>query len=162
MGKHVTRLPAIAILGLFATCSIAPALARGGGGGSGGGRGSAAFAGHGPRAFVRSHAMIRRFAGRNIAFQNNLRLHRGAQWQSGWPIASWLYSWPIDTTPVGIPLVGSERQAGPYVIVIADSLNRAPERTAPSLLPDYSYVPGCHAIPNGYHCDTGPNAPPAR
>jgi rubredoxin len=29
----------------------------------------------------------------------------------------------------------------------------APARTAFETLPDYGYVPGCHVIRNGYHCD---------
>jgi hypothetical protein len=27
------------------------------------------------------------------------------------------------------------------------------ERATAAALPDYGYVAGCHAIPNGYHCD---------
>jgi hypothetical protein len=59
---------------------------------------------------------------------------------------------------------GADRDCGalgPQVIVISGSnYAQGPMAPAPGDPPDYSYVPGCHAIPNGYHCDTPrPEAP---
>ena len=40
----------------------------------------------------------------------------------------------------------------PQVIVI--TADRGGHSAAADTAPDYSYVHGCHAIANGYHCDT--------
>jgi hypothetical protein len=56
----------------------------------------------------------------------------------------------IDTTPVQLPSAANETAADPEIIVLS---GQRPERLAPQTAPDYSYVSGCRAISNGYHCD---------
>jgi hypothetical protein len=57
----------------------------------------------------------------------------------------------IDTTPVQqLPLIANETATDPEIIVLP---GQEPERLAPQTAPDYSYVSGCRAISNGYHCD---------
>jgi hypothetical protein len=46
--------------------------------------------------------------------------------------------------------------AQPQVIVIHADADQHLVSADP--MPDYSYVAGCHAIPNGYHCDTAATA----
>jgi hypothetical protein len=169
MRKRISWLPTIVILSLLGTGSIAPALARGGATGSGGARASSAFFVHGSRTFTRSHAVTPRFAARNRAFiarnigvRNGLRFRGGNQFLNSWPLGfwpdwwsdSWPYSWPTGTTPVA----AGQGPSDPSVIVISSVPNLAPVQTPPQAPPDYSYVPGCHAVPNGYHCDVHPNA----
>jgi hypothetical protein len=73
-------------------------------------------------------------------------------------IAAWPYPWSPDAGPIQ---AAEPPTPHPTVIVLS---NAAPSHAAlPSppedRLPDYSYVPGCHAIPGGYHCDIAHNAP---
>jgi hypothetical protein len=51
------------------------------------------------------------------------------------------------------PPIQSAVPATPPVIVMSGLPNGVPERRAPETPPDYGYVAGCRAIPNGYHCD---------
>jgi hypothetical protein len=165
MRKRISWIPTIVILCLFGTGSIAPASARGGATGSGGARASSAFFMHGSRTFTRSHGVTPRFAARNrafiarnIGFQNGLRFRRGNQFLNSWPIGVWPYwwpdSWPMDTTPVAV----GQSPSDPTVIVISGVPNLPPVQTAPQTPADYSYVPGCRPVPNGYHCDVHSSA----
>jgi hypothetical protein len=54
--------------------------------------------------------------------------------------------------------VGDAAVDTPNVIVVGNTpaANAKPSGAEP--LPDYSYVPGCRAIPNGYTCDTHQHA----
>jgi hypothetical protein len=166
MRKRISWLPAIAALGLLGTASIAPTFARGGAVGFGRASG---FIVHGQRTFARSHVVTprnsvrnRAFMARNvIGFQNDFRFRNRNQLQNSWPLSGWpyyswpgYYSWPMDTTPATV----DGGPASPSVIVISAVPDRGPERTVPQTPADYSYVPGCHAVPNGYHCDVSPNA----
>jgi hypothetical protein len=86
--------------------------------------------------------------------QNGFRFDRNAQLWGGWPIDSGP-SWPFfDTAPMQVPSVVSDAPSNPVVVVMSGVSDRAPERATPEAPPDYGYVAGCHAIPNGYHCDT--------
>jgi len=175
MHKHISWFPAVAMLavamlGLCATGSIAPAEARGGGGGGGGGFSG----GHaGPTAFVRVPGRVasrrvvaprfrvsnRAFVARNFAFRNNLRLRQQVPVQSFWPTGGWWWgdSWPAATPTV---IVG-DGPAVPSVVVVSTPTAGAPDAGTPVMPPDYGYVAGCHPIPNGYHCDVAANAPTA-
>jgi hypothetical protein len=165
MRKRIAWLPAIAVLALLGTTALPPAFARGSAGGFGGLRASSAFAVHGSvhgrRTFARSRVGTprfigpnRAFIGRNVGFRNDFRLGQRNQFLDAWPIAAWPYSWPMDDTPVTVG--GSP--SSPSVIVISGVPNSAAERTVPQTPPDYSYVAGCRAVPNGYHCDVSPQA----
>jgi hypothetical protein len=67
----------------------------------------------------------------------------------------WGSIWPGDWWPglnYQLPQQVQASSAQPQIIVIGgDSEGRVAE--TPEATPDYTYVPGCHAIPNGYHCD---------
>jgi len=68
------------------------------------------------------------------------------------------YWWP-DWWPGGSQIEeyspAPEPPSQPQVIVIhADNIAPSVAEAAP----DDGYVPGCHAIPNGYHCDIGGSA----
>jgi hypothetical protein len=153
MGERIFWISAIVILSLFGTGSIAPVLARGGTNVGGIARFPSTLSVHVPRVSMPSRIVTPRIIARNTGVQNDLRLRRGAQLQNGWPIAIWPYLSSIDTTPIVVPPVGSEIPSDQPVIVISGSPNGAPEPAALEPPRDYSYVAGCRAIPNGYHCD---------
>jgi hypothetical protein len=47
----------------------------------------------------------------------------------------------------------------PHLSFVMSGLpNGVPEPQAPEIPPDYGFVAGCRAIPNGHHCDTPHNA----
>jgi hypothetical protein len=215
MYERVFRLPAIVLLSLLISVSMASAWARGGGGGvAGGGRASGAVGGHGagatgghgagmagargagmaggrgagiavgrgvgfvhgaggghgsgtfraPTASVIPAFQLGIQAGllrppvrgglgappivpRQINVADELRRRGRGPFENGFPIGAWTY-WPyIDT-------VSSQAPAAPTVIVASAAPTPASQQKPSDQLPDYSYIPGCHAIPNGYHCDT--------
>jgi hypothetical protein len=142
-------LPTIALLTLVATGVGTPALARGGGGFT-----MSRFA---PASSAHPHPSIRRnlLAPRTFARDGaGLRFQHRNQSDNALPIGIWPY-WPsIDATSEPLPSQRSE--PAPSVIVISGSPGGAPQRVAPDTPADYSYAAGCHAIPNGYHCDAPP------
>ena len=159
MSERVFWLPMIAvILGLLGTGSMAPAFARGGGGAHG--IGIARFPARVSPIFRSGRIGIPGVIGGLGGFQNNGFRGGTARRNPGlagiWPI---IPRWPIDTTQAQ---VGTAIPSEPQVIVISSS-NYAQGRIAPAPgdPPDYSYVPGCHAIPNGYHCDAPRHEAPA-
>lgn len=177
MSKRVFWLPTIgAILGLLGTGIMSPALARGGGGGGGGGSpalarggGGGGGGGHGLSTLrfpARISPILRtgRFGTPGIVggprnFQNNV-FRRGGAFPNSGLAGIWPYPWwPTDTMPAQ---VGTAVPSAPQVIVISSS-NYAQGRIPPTPgdPPDYSYVPGCQAIPNGYHCETPVHEAPA-
>ena len=156
------------LLGLLA---ISQADARGGGGGSGAG-----FAGfHGgfvgaPRAgfHVRSGIGVRRppfarrqplalverdFAFRHFAGIPN-RLPNTFPFQNTFPV--W-WGWPVGLGwPEGYAYQPPQQVQAPapepqVIVIHTDGQGRMAKAEATA---DYSYVKGCHAIANGYHCDT--------
>jgi hypothetical protein len=80
----------------------------------------------------------------NIA--NELARRGRGTFYNGYPVGGWGY-WPYDNS------FSSQAPAVPAVVVVTASPGAVPERSQPTPLPDYSYIQGCHAIPNGYHCD---------
>ena len=108
---------------------------------------------HAPRASVGSVVGAPRVIVNHVGVQDYLRFHRQ-------PVAVLPYPWFIDTPPIGASPVENATSADPYVIVIAAQPHPAPVRASPETPPDYSYVAGCRAIPNGYHCDTAHNGTP--
>jgi hypothetical protein len=66
-----------------------------------------------------------------------------------WPYSSFFWPTPIDAFPVE-----SEFSSDPYVIAIHGQPHESSVRATSANFRDYSYVTGCYAIPNGYHCDT--------
>jgi hypothetical protein len=177
MSERIFWFPAIVMLGLFGAGGSAPALAKGGGhggaihGGSihGGSIHGLGVVGSGVHRFgapvLRSAPVARvpssllrdnlapSVVPRQYSIGNDLLLRRGDRFENAWPIGIWPF-WPdSDAIPMVVPSSGGDGRASPSVIVVSGSPNGAPERTASATLSDYSYVAGCHAIPNGYHCD---------
>jgi hypothetical protein len=165
--RRSLRLPFLIVLCGF--LAILQAEARGGGGGGavgghaggssgargGGFRGVAVFRGG---ASVAAAANIRRnrvntlnFArqihGDGLGFRRSLghnRFQNGIP--LGWPVGNWWpgYGYSADQQPV-------EGPAQPEIFIIhTDGQGRTQTAEAAA---DFSYVKGCHAIPNGYHCD---------
>jgi hypothetical protein len=145
------------VLGLLAAPQADARGGGGGGGGRGGGfvgvhvgaRGVALRAGGG--AIVR-HQSLAPFAARGFPrqfarnnFQNGFPAWGGG-W--GWPIGDW---WPGEYGYQPVQQI-QDPPAQPQVIFIRSDGNGRMQTTEAG--PDYSYIEGCHAIPNGYHCDT--------
>jgi hypothetical protein len=107
---------------------------------------------HTPQASSRSRTVAPRVMARRIGGQDDPRVHHHAQSENGLQAVIWPYWPPDDTGPLETPQIESAVPSDPYVIVVSNSPDRAPQRAAPEVPPDYSYA-GCHAIPNGYHCD---------
>jgi hypothetical protein len=83
------------------------------------------------------------------------RLRQRSLAQNGFPIGGiWPgLGWPDTTQDVATPAIdeAAQQQLQPEVIIIHSD---AAAHTASEPAPDFGYIPGCHAIPSGYHCDT--------
>ncbi len=86
---------------------------------------------------------------RRFRLQEGLGPRRRGLPQNALPVAIWPYG--LDT-PIEAPTAAEAVPSQPEILVIAGSHGGLPENTTPQTPPDYSYVTGCHAIPNGYHC----------
>ena len=149
---------------LIALLAMPQADARGGGGGGGGGfhGGFSGFRGsvrigcpiarpvfvHNPRVGFPARQSLP-IARRNNQFAGTTFPWSGAGW---WPAGDWgggyagggYYGYAYPPQP-------QAPAPEPQVIVISqDGQGRMRTAEAPA---DYSYVTGCHAIANGYHCD---------
>jgi len=131
--------------------------------------------------FVRQHARFahgfahRQFANR-FAFQNGPNPFAGwwgnnvwnnafqngspARWEGWWGGSGWGgWGWPVGDSSGGYygyayPTVQQTQAPAPQPQVIVIHTDGQGRMTTTQAAPDYSYVKGCHAIPNGYHCDT--------
>lgn len=155
MGERTRWLPVIAILSLTGTGMIAPALARDSVGMAGF---PSEFSMHTARPFMRNMVVTPHVAARNTDVRNDLRFRRDTQLQNGLPITIWPYSSFTDTTPMDVPPSRNEVPVSPSILVMSGLPNGVPDRAVPETPPDYGYIVGCRAIPNGYHCDTPHNA----
>lgn len=93
------------------------------------------------------------FAMRHSGVRGDVRLRRLNRSQYSLPILGWPYAPFLDTA--GFP-VENETPVGPEVIILSNSPPAGSAPAAPQALADYSYILGCRAIPNGYHCDAPP------
>jgi hypothetical protein len=143
MGERTHWAFVVAVLGLLGTSVVAPALARGGVN-----TGMVGFRS------MRDRVVVRHVFARHADVQNDLRFRSRTQLQRGLPITIWPYSPYTDSAPMDVPLTQSEVPPSPPVIVMSGLSNSGPDRAEPETPPDSSYVAGCHAIPNGYHCNT--------
>jgi hypothetical protein len=150
MTPLIRWLPALAAILLLGSGSASPAVARDGV------RGTVRV---GP---VPPAALQRRFRTPHVVANDHAHLsHHPALLRRG-TIAVWPYPLYRDSVP---PQVADSLPANPPAVERSNAPADAPARVASispveSSPPDYSYVPGCHAIPSGYHCDTPPKAPP--
>jgi hypothetical protein len=99
-------------------------------------------------------SMRRHFAGQQqIDVRHDLRIHdHPLRPQGGLPVAIWPYEPYIDAPLTSVAPTGSEAAPAPQIIIVqSDNPARftPPKPEAPL---DFSYVPACRAIPNGYHC----------
>jgi hypothetical protein len=135
---------------VFMMCAVAshPALA-GEGFAHGGARVSAPRVAHALRAFraARGEAPRRVVAADTVPGRDAAHVRRPVA------IVVWPYA-PIDGIPSIETPAGDTGAEAPNVIVVerAPMAGAGPSGAEP--LPDYGYVPGCRAIPNGYACDT--------
>jgi len=108
------------------------------------------FARHAPRTFApeRFERMAAGPRRAHVAASGHLHRHGPAQ---GGLAPLILATGGVLPTEMEGPLTEPQAAAEPEVIIIG-SRNALQEKTAPETPPDYSYA-GCHAIPNGYHCD---------
>ena len=108
---------------------------------------------------VRTSAPFRRTA-RFDRFDRPTGFQNGSTWDGGW-------GWPVGDWTGGCDWTGGyygyanppvqQAPSPPQVIVInTDGQSRMQTAEAPA---DYSYVKGCHVIPNGYHCDALAGSP---
>ena len=72
--------------------------------------------------------------------------------QGSLPVAIWPYEPYIDTPPTAVAPSESEAAPAPQVIIIQSDNSARYGPTRPDAPLDFSYVPECRAIPNGYHC----------
>jgi hypothetical protein len=152
-------LPVIVLMSLLGTGVVAaPALARDGVNTLGVTGFPSGFVVHARGPSMRNSVVMPHIGARSFNVQNDLRFRRHAQLQNGLPITIWPDSSFVGTTPTDISPIQSELAPIPPVIVMSGLPNGVPEPQARETPPDYGYVAGCRAIPNGYHCDTPHNA----
>jgi hypothetical protein len=105
---------------------------------------------HFARPIIAQHRFIAAQRFRALHLQNR-RLHS----LTGFPIGGiWPGFWWPNTQVVEVPAAVEETaqpQMQPQIIIIRSD---TAAHTVPEPPPDFGYVSGCHAIPNGYHCDT--------
>ena len=145
---------AIAIQCLLWTGGITPAIARGGAGQVVGAR-------------VMGHGGV--WGNPRLPYDGQLRYRMDYnKWQYGyydnWPYRSynqWQYGgaggvWPSGPyTSADFPAIQDQTPVSPEVIILSNSpqVGFPPSPPPPAIPMDFGYVPGCRAIPNGYHCD---------
>jgi hypothetical protein len=167
--QGIARLSAVAVLliclpiaqgdaygaaggGSTAVVAFRPGIAVRGGGGSGSFVGTRGFVANRtisrlPSGTSRQHQFARTFQSRTsqMAFP---------WWWGGiWPGSpdGW---WPENAYQPA--QVQEPPPSHPQVIVISG--DHKERLAAADTMPDYSYVPGCHAIANGYHCEVSDSA----
>jgi hypothetical protein len=147
VGKRLFSLFVIATFVVLGMGSVAPALARSSAHGAGIARSPARLAARLPLLFSEGRFVAPGMIAGVGSFQNGFSRRGGRFGNYGW-LGDWPYAgWPLDTTQAQ---VATEVPSHPEVIVISGP-NNGGGRARPE--DDYSYVAGCHAIPNGYHCD---------
>ena len=111
-----------------------------------------------PRALISRPIMPRRAiaAQRFHAFNGAARLRQ--RFLTGFPVSGiWPDFWWPDTPVMQVPAPtdgASQTPLQPQIVVVQSD---AAAHTAPEPPPDFGYIAGCRAIPNGYHCDTLPH-----
>jgi hypothetical protein len=156
MSERNHGLLVIVIPGLIGMGMAAPARARDGVNTFGMAGCASGFVVHAPRRFTRNSIVTPHITARNADLRNDLRFRRHTGLQNGLPII-WPYSSFTDATPTDVLPSQSEVLSSPSVIAMSGLPNGASDIAVPETPPDYSYIAGCRAIPNGYYCDTPHN-----
>jgi hypothetical protein len=90
---------------------------------------------------------------RQMDVRHSLRVRdHHLQPQGSLPVAIWPYEPYIDTPLTEVAPTESEAAPAPQVIIIPSDNPARFRPTRPEAPLDFSYVPECRAIPNGYHC----------
>ena len=88
-----------------------------------------------------------------MAIGHDLRFHGHPRSQGTLPVLIWPYDPYFESYSPTTAATGTEPSPEPQIIVMPSSPQ--PQGTAAQETRlDFSYVGGCHAIPNGYHCDS--------
>jgi hypothetical protein len=137
-------------LGIIAVAGALPASAARVGG--------AHASGHIGSVHVPMHSAQTPIAGRFAARRRMLagrefRLGHHRTFERDFSGALWPYRPYSDGLPSDDYSTDTEAPAAPEVLVNPWASNPVPKAGGPEPPQDFSYVPGCHAIPNGYHCD---------
>jgi hypothetical protein len=141
-------------MALLGTGGITPALARDGSSSfSSMTRVSPAFSKRVPPVMLRSNIVPPHTIARRIGILNSGRFSRREQLRNGLPIAIWPGWSYVGTMPIDVPPAVGEAPSAPQFIVMSALSDRAPERPVTETPPDFGYIEGCRAIPNGYHCN---------
>jgi hypothetical protein len=156
MGERNRWFPVVAILSLAGIGVVAPALARDSANTFGMAGLPSSFAIHTARPFMRNSNVMPHIVARNADLRNDLRLRRHALFQNAYRLRfghiRHLPTQRLRTFLRAKPLL-------PHLSFVMSGLpNDVPEPQAPETPPDYGFVAGCRAIPNGHHCDTPHNA----
>jgi hypothetical protein len=106
-----------------------------------------------PRVQTRSGIFEPQSFARHTDIQHHQQVHHTAQPQISMPVPFWPDSTFIDSAPTEPSSGGDEISPNPYVIVSPPQASSPQAQTPSQAAPDYSYVAGCRAIPNGYSCD---------
>lgn len=90
----------------------------------------------------------------SLEISNNLRFKRLVHNQVGLPATIWPYAPFVDTSATQ-PAQDEDQSPAqqPQVIILSSGQQPESDYAAQQLPSDFSYVRGCRAIPNGYHCD---------
>jgi hypothetical protein len=145
--RHALRCSIVPIL-LSSVLAVSQADARGGGGGHGGG-----FHG-GFRTGFHGGFRGRGFVHRGF-FPNRFVIHHRFGFNNGFSFGD--FGWPIGDWDWGGGYAYPQAQAAPaqpqVIVINTDGQGRMQTADASDPPVDVSYLKGCHAIPNGYHCD---------
>ena len=99
-------------------------------------------------------SMRRHFPGQQqLDVRHSLQVHgHHLRPRGSLPVAIWPYEPYIDTPLTPVAPTESKAAPAPQVIVIQSDNPARVRPTQPEAPLDFSYVPECKAIPNGYHC----------
>lgn len=147
-----SRFGVVAVLGILAVAGMLPTSAAAKGDHSSSGA-RASFSVH-PAAHNGRTGPMGRVAIPRRAFAESQRRGRfGHRFANDLSDSFWPYGAYFDGLPADDYSSGADISGGPEVFVLPPTTS-PPQGIAEPVPPlDFSYVPGCRPIPNGYHCD---------
>jgi hypothetical protein len=135
------------------TCSL-PTLA----GGGFGHYGVVGFTPKIPTHISHEPSLMRHLVSRHPPGVGDIRIHPHVRLQSQSFVEIWPYV-PFDFAALAETPTDDNTPGYSSVIVLTNPGGAVRETSAAGAPPDYSYVPGCRPIPNGYFCDTHDDGP---
>jgi hypothetical protein len=146
MNRHIRLLPALNLL--LVVGSASPVLAWDGFNHANAGFGARPSAVHRP--LLASDHMIGRH---HLQISNSQRAERDRHKQASVATTVWPFTPFVDTSAAQLVPIDNQPPAEPQVIIVSNAQQPQSDRPRSDMPPDFGYVPGCRAIPNGYHCD---------